>query len=459
VIFGIVATGGGTNGVVPWKVSTQKFVPFASVSPGVLTLAPGQSQALQVSVTTPRAPGDSSGSIVLTSTGGGIDPFVGKESNSVPVTLRSMLDLAHGGSFHGTLTGGNGRPPGLGQVQFYEFNVPPGHSSITANVSIANDPTDTVATTLVAPDGTALGFGQNNFPSGSKTLTAYTLNPTPGTWTLIVDFAGPVVGNEISQPFTGNVTLDDTDIAVSGIPNSEHVRLSAGVPVTVPVKITNRGIAQQAFFIDARLNVTTNISLANIDPPPTSAGYPLPLPLPPAPPEWLVPTQTSAVHAVATATLPVMFDYGPAQGDPDLVGVPTLLNPNRASGSFVPAGGKIQPGVWLGFPSEFGSYSAPAAAGLVKMTLTATTKAFDPTVTTPTGDLWLTAVDANTAVQPAFVDPGQSVTIPVTFTPAGAPGTRVSGTLYVDTVVFGLAPSGQITGDEVAAIPYSYTIQ
>jgi hypothetical protein len=457
VIFGDLASLGGTNGAIPWKVSTQKFVPFASVSPGVLTLAPGQTQTLEVSATTPHTPGDTSGSVVLTSTGGGVDPFLGKESNSIPVTLRSMVDLAHGGTFQGTLTGGNGRPPGQGQVQYYEFNVPPGHTSITANVSLTNDPTDPVGTTLVAPDGTALGFGQNNLTNGSTKLTAYTLNPKPGTWTLIVDFAGPVVGNEISQPYSGNVRLDDTDISISGLPNTQNVTLSAGVPVTVPVKITNHGIAQQAFFVDARLNSVTNISLANIDPPPSSAGYPLPLTG--NGPQWLVPTQTSGVHAVVTATLPVMFDYGPAQGDPDLVGVPTLFNPDRASASYAPAGGKIQPGVWAATPSEFGPYSAPAAAGFTNATLTATTKAFDTTVTSPAGDLWLTALDANTTIHPVLVDPGQTVTIPVTVTPTGAPGTKVSGTLYIDTLINGLPPYGQITGDEVAAIPYSYTIQ
>jgi hypothetical protein len=461
VIFGDVASVGGTNGAIPWQVSTQKFIPFASVSPGVLTLAPGQSEPLHVSATTPWDPGDTSGSIVLTSTGGGVDPFLGKESNSIPVTLRSMLDLAHGGGFKGTLTGGNGRPPGQGQVNYFEFDVPPGQKSITANVSLANDPTDPVGTYLIAPDGTALGFGQNNLTTGSRNSTAYTLNPTPGRWTLIVDFANPVAGNEISQAFSGNVRLDSTDIAVSasGLPNSTHTTLAAGVSVTVPLKITNSGISQQAFFVDARLHSISHLSLANIDPPSTSAGYALPLTA--GGPEWLVPTETSGVHAVATATLPILFDYGPNQGDPDLVGVPTLFNPDRASGSYAPAGDRVQQGVWFGMPSEFGPYSHPATPGLVNMTLAATTRSFDTTVTTSGGDLWLTAVDANTlnTFAPVLVNPGQTVTIPVTITPAGKSGTEVSGTLYIDTLVNGLPPYQQLTGDEVAALPYSYTIK
>jgi Peptidase inhibitor I9 len=469
VIFGDVGSAGGTNGPIPYQISSQKFVSFGSVSPGTLSLAPGQSQTVRVSATTPTTPGDSSGSIVLTSTGGGTDPFIGAESNSIPVTLRSMVDLAHGGSFSGTLTGGNGRPNGQGQIDYYEFNVPAGHSSLTANVSITNDAADPVGSYLIAPDGTAVGFGQNNLTSGATSLAAYTINPAAGTWTLIVDFAEPIVGDEVSQPFSGNVKLDNTGVGLSlGSPVSASVSallqgsgaiVAAGVPLTVPLQVTNNGNTQQAFFFDARLNQTTSISLANIDPPSTSSGYALPLTG--GGPEWLVPTQTSGVKAVATATLPVVFDYGPNQGDPDLVGVPPSAGGTTATGAYSPAAGKVQQGVWFAVPDELGPYTGPAAAGLVNMTMTATTKAFDTTLTTPGGDLWLTALDPNTlsTFRATLVNPGQTVTIPVTVVPAGASGTVVSGTLYLNSLVNGVPPYGELTGDEVIAIPYTYTIQ
>ena len=68
-------------------------------------------------------------------------------------------------------------------MQYYEFNVPAGVHNITANVSFANDPSDPVGTYLISPNGDTLGYGSNSDLTSSLTsLTAYTLNPIPGTW-------------------------------------------------------------------------------------------------------------------------------------------------------------------------------------------------------------------------------------------------------------------------------------
>ena len=458
VIFGDVASVGGTNGAVPWRVATERFVPFAEVSPSLLFLGPGQSQTVRVSARTPTTPGDSSGSIVLTSTGGGFDPFIGFESNSIPVTLRSMVDVAHNGTFNGTLTGGNGRPNGEGQINYYEFNVPAGTSSIMANVSLTNDPQDPVGAYLVGPDGNALGFGQNSLGTTDvKSLTAYTLNPAAGTWTLVVDFAEPVAGNEISEPFSGNIKFNNVKVSAAGLPDNKTTVLAAGVPVTIPVTITNTGAAPEAYFVDARLNSTTSITLANLGPPATSAGYPLPLTA--NGPEWLVPTQSSGVKVTAAATLPIMFDYGANQGDPDLVGAPGANN--TAVGSYAPAGGLIQQGVWYALPSEIGPYATPAAPGFVNANMTVSTKPFDPAVTTAGGDLWTAAQDLSvlSTFSPVVINPGESAVINVTITPSDAPGTVVRGYLYIDDFIGGVPPYGETTGDEVAAIPYTYTIK
>ena len=461
VIFGDVAADGGTNGVIPWRVSTQHFVPFGSVSPAYFTLDPGKSQIIEVSATTPSTPGDAAGSIVVTSSNGGVDKFVGAESNSIPVTLRSLVDVAHGGAFSGTLTGGNGRGS-YGQIAYYEFNVPPGQASITANVSLTNDIGDPIGLYLINPDGVAVGFGQNSLNGvNTPAATAYSLKPVAGTWTLIVDFAEPVVGNEIAQPFTGRIKLNGVSASAAGLPNSASDHLQAGVPVTVPVTITNRGAAAESFFIDARLDKTASITLASLSPPPSSAGYPLPLgSTSGAVPEWLVPTQTSGVKVEASATLPVEFDFGPFPGDPDIFGPPTTAN--HAAGSYYPAGGTVEPGLWGAYPDEIGPYKGPAPAGLVKVSMTATTRQFDPAVSTAGGDLWLAATQGPSVLGTfggVIVEPGESTILYVTITPSGPSGTVVSGTLYVDDSIGNLPPSGQLTGDELAAIPYRYTIE
>ena len=88
------------------------------------------------------------------------------------------------------------------------------------------------------------------------------------------------IGDEVSQTFTGNIWLDDVSITAPGLPNSPHTTLVAGVPVSVPVRITNNGAAVGAFFVDARLYTVTQLSLANLSPPPSSpAGAPILLPV------------------------------------------------------------------------------------------------------------------------------------------------------------------------------------
>jgi hypothetical protein len=457
VIFGNVASVGGTNGVVPWRVATEQHVPFGSVSPSTLTLSPGQSSTVNVSANDPSSPGDSSGSIVLNPTSGG--------TTSIPVTLRSLVDPASGGAFSGTLTGGNGRPLGQGQQQYYEFDVRPGVRDIRANVSFANDPSDPVGEYLVSPDGDTVGYGQNSVQGKNGTsLSAYTLNPGPGRWTLIVDFAGAQNGNEISQPFHGDISFNTVRVHASGVPHGRGRALRAGQPVTVPVAITNTGVAPEDFFIDPRLNQTQSVTLAPQDSPTVK----LPLSATVLPPVWLVPTQTSAIRTAQTSSVPAMFDVAPASvavlntGDPDLASAnsgPGPLCANAESVFYNPPGGTVTAGVWAAVPSECGPYNGTAPAGTATDAMVAQTKAFDSTVTSTTGDFWTAAVGLQQTFSPVTINPGRTAEVNATFTPTGGPGTVVHGTLYVDDVTDAVPPYASLSGSELAAIPYRYTIR
>jgi hypothetical protein len=450
VIFGDVASVGGTNGRIPWRVATQQFVKFGSVSPSAFTLSAGASRTVAVTARTLSSPGDEAGSIVFRSATGG--------SGSIPVALRSVLQVSRGGAFHGTLTGGNGRPPGEGQVEYYLFRVGRGVHDITANVSLANDAANPVAAYLISPDDNALGFGQNS-TNGHQTrsLTAYTLNPRPGTWTLIVAFTEPVVGNEVSQPFHGNVRFNNVKVSAPGLPHSLSTKLAAGVPVTVAVKVTNNGAAPAGFFVDPRLNASASITLAGLD-----ATTGLTLPLIGNPPLWFVPSQASAVSVAQTASLPAMFDFGPNQGDPDLSSHnpgPGPLCATTAAGSYAPSGGRIQVGVWFATPSECGPYPGPAPAGTASSAMTVRAKRFDTAVSSSTGDIMLAAINPAATVSPVVINPGHSAVIKVIIKPSGSSGTKVRGTLYVDDLLDNVPPYGQFTADELAGLGYSYTIK
>ena len=475
VIFGDVASASGTNGTIPWQVSTQQFAPFGSVSPSHFVLRPGQSQTVWVSTITPLSPGDSSGSIVLSSSSGvGPDFGMGSGSDgastSIPVTLRSLVQVRDGrgsfsgalpgGSFGGVLTGGNGRLPGEGQEDYYEFNVDRSVNNITANVSLTNDPGDSVGAYLVSPDGDTLGYGQNNVVGAASgtTLTAYTLNPVPGTWTLIVDFAEPVVGDEVSQQFTGTIHFNTVRASASGLPDSAQYGLAAGTPVTFPVTVTNNGVAPEDFFVDPRLDATASILLA----PQTSNTVSLPMTASLFP-SWLVPTETTSISLSQTSAQPAMFDFSAYPGDPDLVSAgsgPGPLCSDNESASYSPLGGTVTAGSWIAGPTECGPYATAAPGGSATINMTAETKAFDLAVTSSTGDAWQAVVTPSVLGFLALlsVNPGQTAVIEVTITPSGPNGTVVNGTLYVDDLTYGVPPYGQVSGDELAAIPYSYTI-
>ncbi len=465
-------TGGaeaGTTGTIRFQASTEKLVSFGHVSPSSFHLGAGQTGSFTFTARTPSSPGDADGSVDI-------------NSGSIAVTLRSLVDVASGGAFSGTLTGGNGRDnlPGNGQINYYEFNVPSGSPNVSASVNLTNDGERQINAYLVDPDGEIAGFGSNyqlaaitstdelEFSTGTH-MDVYAANAIAGTWTLVVDFndpalATPSTGNEVSQRYSGRIQLSSlVSATATGLPDSASTTLSS--PVTVPVTITNHGQSSENFFLDPRLNTSTVYPLIGVN----ATDVAVPLSAGSEPPEWLVPTETTELAASAKSSIPMTFDLGEFDddADPDVAS----FTPGSTGGSTTPSltvtasAGSLSPGLWSGAqaPAATDGFTNPdTTTGTATFTVNAETQTFDPGASSTVGDFWLETVSSSATFNPLFtIKPGQSGTIDLTITPSddGSSGTVVQGTLYIDVfAAFNEIQEGGLTGSDVIGIPYEYTI-
>ncbi|MGH3206761.1 MAG: S8 family serine peptidase [Trebonia sp.] len=471
VVSGYPAADGGYNGKVAWQEATQNFGALGSVSPASLSLAPGQAKSFAFSVRAPAEPGDLAGSVLLHSSGSGV--------TSIPVIVRSLVNVAAGGAFTGDLTGGNGRGP-LAAGAYYQFTVPPGAKAVRAELKLHDNPGagNLVGAYLVGPDGNVLGYGQNTDRSGAQrglsgqTLTADALNPVSGGWTLVVAFTEPTAGTEVSDPYTGNVTFAPAGAEVPSRPLPDGTALPPGNAVTIPVTITNQSNAPQDYYLDPRLRALSPMTLAPFvdgTGAPFAAGsgqMRLPLSANATTPLYFVPSGTSSITVRQAASGPAMTDLSTATGgDPDIgpAGLATgSMCGTSASETYTPPGGTVTSGNWATASTECGPCRLAAPAVTATDTVTVTTAGFDRTVAVATGDfeqLALSAAAGSTAIDRAVeIQPGKSATVNVTFRAAGTAGATVAGTLYLDALQAGVPPYGQLAGDEVAALPYSYKV-
>jgi Subtilase family len=450
-----------------FQASTASWQPFGSLSARWLTLPPGASRTVTLRVRAPSEPGDEAGSILVR--GVSFDRRIGRPevvaTTSIPVTLRALAPTPRPSvTFSGTLTGGNGRSFATGQTSYYQFEMPAGDAALNADIDIGNPDTSYLAE-LVGPDGEAASTAFNQLvrlsqygePSYKQERGAqlHVLRPGAGLWTLIIDFFGSVPGTAISAPYT--VTLTDQPVAVSatGLPDSTRTVLARGKAVTAYLHVTNNGSATEAYFVDARLakvvrtdlveQVTSYLVLPN------TAGLT---------PAFFVPAETTSVTATVSASKRLYFDLGYAFGDPDVISSTGTTATATLSAPQVPTG------LWTVAPYLAGpTGSEPAKTVNSLVTMTAITRPIDPAITASSGDLWSMSVNPVIAFSPYIVAPGHSLTIPVTIKPNGAPGSTVTGTLYLDDssgtpalpAVYGQF-SNAPAGSAVAAFSYRYKI-
>jgi Subtilase family len=457
VFFTVVDSGTadiGTSGPIQWNANVSQFAPAGKVSPSSLTVAAGATDSATLKVTSPSAAGDTDQSVIVSS---------GDTHTTIPVAVRTTVPTTKsGGSFHGTLTGGNGRQATQAQANYYTFTVPKGANNIHTEISLANDPNDLLTAYLIDPTGQNLGYSTNvtenskGTPISTRSVDLYHARPAPGTWTVALQWANPVSGLELKEPFTGKISFGKLPISAN-LPGGR--KLTRGKTYTFKVKVHNSGKAPEAYFVDPRKHGSVTIDLPNQNSGVNAANMTLPLPGSVnggAPfPVYLVPTETSKISESLEGSAAVDFDSSYFPGDPDIEG-----NQSGPAAFATFRSPEVSPGFWSLNPSEVGPYNTTTGAPAVtaSASFSAVTKAFDSAVTSSTGDLWSAVEGLSTTLKPVFIPAGGNATITVHIKVSGAHGSRHSGILYVDDLTiagFG-GIFGNPSGDEITAISYSY---
>ena len=476
----------GFSGNVSLDITGSRYTTW-NATPAFQTVAPGATASFHVNITSAATPGDLSAEIAMNPDGNAASTLGG----AIPIAIRSLIPTStqHSSGFHGVLTGGNGRFGAPGQELTYQLDVPAGQRDLDLGITL-NDPGYNLEGVLSDPSGNPLdvqstitAFQPGLFAPAATTnkLQFFWANPTPGRWSFLLLINNNISGKQTSEPFTGTVSFNGVKVNAPTVPNSASTRFAAGVPETYPITVTNTGNTTEEYFVDPRLNQLANLTSSFSQ----DLPFPDPDPLaiyPPWPPFVVPPKSTSYLTVTedstgsSPSTVPVIEDVAPFSGAPtegitgapDIEGTPFVDLGNGHDGvSTVENAAELPMGPYWNNPVEIGPFTTAGAIAAHSVTLSqVTTQAFDANVTSDTGDAWLTLTQGSPATfTPLILAPGQTGTIHVTITPSGNSGTQVSGQLNVETLAVDANNPGNplfaITSvsDEVAPVPYNYTIK
>src|SRR5262249_24245487 len=148
---------------------------------------------------------------------------------------------------------------------------------------------------LVSPAGEPLDAQATG---GGQAIQFTLRKPQAGRWTAILRVFNGVDGAHLHEPFTGRIGFDAAQVNTIGVPRPTRTVLTAGVPVTAAVVVTNTGLTSKDYFVDPRLNQTQVMPLL-------SSGFTnVPLPLTTRP-NFLVPTATDRIIVAAQGSAPI----------------------------------------------------------------------------------------------------------------------------------------------------------
>ena len=436
------ANAAGFKGDVNYDFRATRYQDVGSVSPKTATLKPGESQKFTVKQKLDSEPGDVSAALEFDN--------AWHQATTLPVTKRTLISTDDdGGAFTGTLTGGNGRSNSPSQTVPFYFDVPKGKKNLSVDLTFKG--THEVSAYLESPEHQVVSLSTNLVVDAQgdqgllPSLTGYVDAPQAGRWLLVVDDMNPsiLLGN-LGEQFTGKLGYNKVDVKAAGLPKG---KVAAGTPVTATVTVKNTGAAPLTVFADPRLTGTADYDLPAQQP--LGATVSLPFETTGPQPSFQVPSHTTELRATQSSTIPADFQGDASSGLPEIYGVPHGLTASATVDAAV-----VTPGIWTLDPTPVGPTNGPVS-GSATEAVSVTTQAFDRGAVASTGDVWLAGVDPSApAPKPVTIQPGQTGTLTVTFTPAGKSGDKVSGVVYIDTnnAPFGFA-------DELTGIPYSYTIK
>ncbi|MEY9894825.1 hypothetical protein ABIA31_008513 [Catenulispora sp. MAP5-51] len=433
-------------GVVNYEFLATAFKAVGSVMPSHVSLAPGATQKFTVKLALPSDPGDLSAAVEF-------DTALHGQS-TVPVTLRSLISQNNdGGAFSGTLTGGNARGNySPAQTEAFFFDVPKGKKNLAVDLTLAGaKPGHTLQVALESPDHQVVSLSTNNVPNAAgdglnliPSLDGWADAPAAGRWVLFINDANPVTGDALEQRFTGHVRYDSVSVSASGLPKG---KVATGTPITAKVTVKNTGVAPEKFFAEPRLTTFADYPLAVL--PGSNATVPLPFPVTGVQATFQVPSHTTALDIAQSSTVPADLTASAFSSVPEVSGFSRGLTASAAVTS-----PWVTQGDWTVVPTVVGPTNA-SVTGSATDAMSVHSLAFDKAAVADTGDLWLAGIDASApGLRPLVLQPGQSGTITIVITPSGPKGTTVNGVIYVDDFApfFG-------SGDELAGIPYSYTVK
>lgn len=451
------------RGLVRLNVAERRFAPVGTISPAARVLAPGQHATFTASVRTPAQPGDASDLVAFPAPDG-----KRMQIGAIPISLRALVPLGSGGGgFSGTIRGGNGRNGAPGQQLSYGFDVPAGLRDLDISLRVA-DPSNNLVGTLIDPDGQPVDMQTTvvaiDLPTNTPTfftgsMQFFRRNPLPGRYQFVLSVNDTVSGASTAQPFEAQITYNQAFVRSRDVPNSARTVLPSGKAATATVLVGNSGIVSKNIFVDARLATRGSVALSA----PSSYSVTLPLTSTQVLPSFRVPPEVRQLDVVALSPTPFSLELAPGTGTPPNVGTfsPDLVESSgRGTGSALGQyratisvqAPEVAVGPWDSSVALHGPFPANGGADPSKVDVSATAlgQPFDPAVQSSTGDHWspLSPID-----RPRTVPPGSEVAIRVQITPRGTPGTVVKGFLYVDAYN---ANTG--SADELAAIPYTYTI-